>query len=390
LAPDVPPADAAEIVVSDNQLGIDVARVISAGGGAGGGAGGNSCLSPYSLILALAMVDAGAAGQTWTQLRQALHTSLPEDRFHTAFDGLDLALTGRPAAAPPGTLELHIADRVFAQRELHIEEPFLDTLAEDYGAGLALVDFGDTEPTRMLINAWVAQATAQRIPALLDPGTIDASTRMVIADAIYFKGDWMSPFKAEDTLPAPFTRPGGSQVTAQMMSQTLLTQVGQGAGYQAVELPYAGGQLAMLLVLPDDLAAFEGTLSSNLLGTIAAGLAPQSVTVGLPKFELNTAMPGLAQALEQLGVVDLFSDQADLSGIDGQHDLQVSHVVQKTYLRVDEKGSEAAAATGGTVVTTAVLSSQLRIVFNRPFLYFLRDRTTGAVLFYGRVADPTA
>jgi len=391
-SPNVPAADADALAKDDAAFGVDLYARVSQGDAA------NVFFSPYSISMALAMTYNGANGETAQQMASALHFSLPVDRLDAALDATDLALATRKNALdemgkPVKGFELNVADSLWADRTLSIAQPFVDTLGQNFGAGLRLVDFVNApEPARGAINGWVSGQTNAKIQDLIPQGDIDSSTRLVLVNAIYFDAPWASPFDASATHDEPFVRLDGSTVTSHGMHQSLEAAYGQGDGWQAVELPYAGNQTSMVVVVPDQgqLASVEHALSGDavqsMFGSLAAGA---EVSVTLPKFQIKGATISLAQQLKAMGMVDAFDPaKADFSRI-APEPLYISDVVHQAFVSVDEAGTEAAAATAVVMAGASAPTKQVTLDVNRPFLFFIRDIPTNTVLFMGRVVDPS-
>ena len=353
---------------------------------------GNLVLSPYSVGAALAMTRTGAVGETLAQLDTVLHAALSED-LSAGFNALDQALAKRPGKYKVGdrTLELELAtaNRLWGQQDFTFEAAFLDTLARDYGAGMQIVDYKTAhEAARRTINDWVAARTRERITDLIPQGVLDALTRLVLTNAIYLKAAWLHPFS--DAVPDTFHRADGSGVQAQLMSQGENLAYGAGDGYQAVRLPYVGG-LAMVVIVPDagKLDSFERGLDGATLRRIASGLSSTPVVLSLPKFSFrSTAL--LKDALSELGMPVAFTARADFSGMTKQEPLVIAEVIHQAFIAVDEKGTEAAAATAVVMRGTAAPQRQIELKIDRPFLFLIQDDETGAILFMGRLADPRA
>lgn len=347
---------------------------------------GNFFVSPYSISVALTMTMAGAAGRTRNQLAAALHVDVPEPAFHDAMNALDQALTApRPTGAGrdgADALELTVANSLWGQAGYPFRKRFLDQLARSYDAGMNVVDFVQAaEASRVEINEWVAAQTDDKIPELIPQGIIDDMTRLVLVNAILFKASWVQEFT--DAVPGAFTTADGKTVQAQMMHGGNASTA-QGAGWQSVSIPYVGGA-HMVVIVPDDLERFEDRLTPELLDAAASGQGQANVV--LPKFSTTSALK-LKPLFGALGVVDAFDPtRADLSRIGGTKDLYVSEVVHQATIDVDEQGTEAAAATAVIVVT---VSAPPTIEIDRPFVFAIRDDATGAILFTGRVTDPTA
>ena len=385
-APAVSPADALQLAADNRAFAVDLYKTIR------GTSTGNLVVSPASISIALAMLYGGSAGATATEIAQALHFGLPPARLHPAFDALDLALATTPPTGASGTFRLSIANAIWGQAGFVFLPSYLDLLAQSYGAGLRLVDFAAaTEPARATINSWVSDQTNHKIPMLLPPGSITSDTRLVLTNAVYFLGDWATPFESHSS-PGTFHAPGGDVTVAKMMSGPEHLDIWSGAGWRAAALPYVGGTTSMVVVVPEagTFDTFESGLTGDSLGAILAAAstsAPGAVT--LPGFDFKTDT-NLPPALEALGMRQAFdASQADLSGIDGMRDLSVSDVLHQATIAVDEKGTEASAATAVVIRTTAAILNPVTLTVDRPFLFFIRHDPTGAILFQGRVLDPT-
>ncbi|MCK6507315.1 serpin family protein [Myxococcota bacterium] len=357
----------------------------------------NLFLSPYSISVALAMTWAGTNGATEAQLTSALHFDLPEDQLHPAFNALDLALAGRadevpvPETGDPGdAFALSLVNQLFGQAGYPFQAPFLDTLALHYGAGMRLLDFqADPEDCRGQINAWVEAVTQERIEDLLPPGSITDLTRLVLVNAIYFKASWWAPFEASATTDQAFTTLSGAEVSVPTMHGELETRYGAADGLAVVDLPYVGEQLTMTLVVPDAgrFTDVRDGLDAATLDEILASLSVYRVTLAVPRFSFRTALD-VIPPLRELGVVDAFDPElADLSGMSTASELYVSGVFHQAFVAVDEAGTEAAAATA-VVVGDESEPPHAELIVDRPFLFLIRDRPTGAVLFLGQVVDP--
>lgn len=383
-APDVPAADAQELAAGNAELGFALHAQLR-----DLNAGQNFLFSQTSISLALAMLYAGAGPGSTTaqQMASTLHFTLPPDRLHAAFNALDLALATPPAGAPAGAFRLSIANGSWAQDGFPILPSYLDLLAENYGAGQFITDFlMAPEAARAEINGWVSDRTEHKIPELFPKGTIDSSTVLALANAVFFHGDWQTPFKAPSSN-GTFHAAGGD-VSVPMMVGTSNATLWSGTGWSAASLAYVGGTTSMLVVVPDagTFDAFEQTWSSAKLTEVLQG--PTTLHTGdlvLPKFDFATNAP-LADTLAAMGMPDAFTPAADFSGIDGARDLIVQSVIHKAVIAVDEKGTTAAAATGISVGTTSVRET---LVVDRPFLFLIRHEPTGAILFQGRVLDPS-
>ena len=384
-SPEVAPADLGDIVAGNSAFAFDLYQALRS-------ADGNLFYSPYSISLALAMTYAGARGETEQQMADTLHFTLSQDRLHPTFNALDLELATRGEGAE-GTDEegfrLNIVNAIWGQEDLEFLLEFLDVVAENYGAGLKLLDFVNApKDSRIVINDWVSEQTEGRIENLIPQGFIDELTRLVLTNAIFFNAAWLSPFEEDLTRDGTFHLLNEAEVMVPLMRLTAGFGLAKGDGYQAVELPYDGGELSMIILLPDtgQLEAFEGSLDAELVRTIMSNLVRQRLDLTMPKFEFDSDF-GLADTLKGMGMPVAFSDSADFSGMTGRRDLAISDVVHKAFISVDEEGTEAAAATAVGVGPTSVPPS---VIIDRPFNFFIRDIETGAILFVGRVMDPSS
>jgi len=355
---------------------------------------GNLVYSPYSISLALAMTYAGARGETESQMAQTLHF-LPQNKLHTAFNALDLELAkrGETQSKDETPLQLNIANAVWAEQTFPFLKDYLDLIAQNYGAGIQMADFiNQHEAIRKEINGWVEAKTNDKIQDLLPEGVLDPSTRMVLVNAIYFKADWMLPFDPNNTHEAPFHLLDGSDVQVEMMSESLsgISYIG-GDGYQAIELPYQGETAAMDIIVPDEgrFDEIESELDAEKLNEILASMQPGAgLQLELPKFSFTTDF-GLKEQLTAMGMPDAFDpDNADFSGMTGKRDLYIDTVLHKAFVAVDEKGTEAAAATAVIMELTSAMLPDVSLTIDRPFIFVIRDLPSGQILFVGRVRNP--
>jgi serpin B len=348
----------------------------------------NIFFSPHSISVALAMTYAGARGATASEIKSAMHFTLPDARLHAAFDALDLALTSprTPAADGKTPLTLNVANSMWGEATSTFEQPFLDTLATNYGAGVYLADFKNApDAARITINDWVAGKTNDKIRDLLSAGSIDTLTRLVLVNAVYFNGDWVLPFSPNATSAGTFHGVNGD-TPAQMMHKTADVSYGQGNGWRAINLPYYGGAV-FTAILPDNLAAFESSFNAAALADIDSALNSTQVALTLPKFKIEGDAFSLKDPLKTLGATTLFmQDKADFSGISTKEPLYVSAALHKAFINVDEKGTEAAAATAIGISTMSAPLSPPPVVltFDKPFVFLIRDTATGAIVFLGR------
>jgi serpin B len=384
-APDTPPDDLQTLVDNNNAFAFDLYRSLQT-------QDGNLVYSPYSISLALAMTYAGARGETESQMTQTLHF-LPQDQLHPTFNALDLQLAerGKAQSEEETPLQLNIANAVWAEQTYPFLQSFLDTIALNYGAGIRLADFiNQYETIRTEINNWVSDQTDDKIKDLIPEGVLDTNTRMALVNAIYFKADWLAPFNADSTQDAPFHLLDGSEVTAPMMNQDTFIPYAKGDGWQAIELAYQGETAAMDIIVPDEgrFEEFESSLDYETASSILSSVQPASVTLALPKFKFESEF-SLADQLKALGMPDAFEPhKADFSGMSDRNDLYISAVIHKAFVAVDEKGTEAAAATAVIVGVTSAPLLDVTLTIDRPFVFLIRDIPTGQILFVGRVLNP--
>ncbi|ATB43153.1 serpin (serine proteinase inhibitor) family protein [Cystobacter fuscus] len=348
--------------------------------------GKNLFFSPYSVSQALAMVYAGARGETERQLGQGLRFSLSQERFHPAMNALNQALfvpsgdTGQ--ATPP---QFHGVNAAWGQKGFAFQPGFLDVLALHYGTGMHVVDFSaNSSGIREDINTWVWEQTEERIEDLLPPTAVTPLTRLILVNALHFKAAWQSPFREKGTQDAPFHTLDGATRQVPMM-QGGGARYMKGEGFEALALDYVGRGFRMLIVLPDSgrFEEIESRLSADFLGRIRGALTGHQGDVHLPRFEVETSA-SLIPKLRELGIQDLFDEHADLSGMSSA-DLVVSSIEHKAFVSVNEKGTEAAAA---TAVVVGPPSLPVPFIVDRPFLFLIEHVSTRNVLFLGRYMTP--
>jgi serpin B len=393
LDPGVAPADLQELVDGNTAFAFDFYR-------AAGGEGDNLVYSPYSLSIALAMTYAGARGETAVQMAGTLHYTLPGDRLHPAFNALDLDLARRPEQAadvdPERRFEQSIVNSLWGQQDYPFLVDFLDTLALNYGSGMNLVDYvADPEGARLAINDWVSEQTRDRINDLVPQGIITTDTRLVLVNAIYFKATWLFPFDENLTADGPFTLLDGTRVQVPMMAMNGLASLSysKGDGWQAVALPYAGGTAEMIVLVPDEgrFDGFEAGLDAAVYDQVLSEMRPRLVQLTMPRFDFTSEFM-LRDTLSGMGMpVPFTPGAADFSGMTAQEALFISQVIHKAFIGVDEAGTEAAAATAVVMARESAMLSEPDVILtvDRPFIFVIRDVSTGTVLFAGRVLDPT-
>lgn len=367
------------VVRANNAFTFDLYRKLAA-------KDGNLFFSPFSVSTAFAMAWAGARGRTAGEMADVLHFSAPDGEIH---DGFDALLTSLNAGAKLGGYELATANRLWGQEDFGFEQAYLDLTRESYKAGLEPMNFkGDPESCRQTINRWVEDQTKDRIKDLLPQGSIIPDTRLVLTNAIYFKGQWLSLFDKDKTGDAPFHVTADRDVTVPMMHQEAKWKTGGAGTAQILELPYEGRDLSMLVLLPapnDDLANLEASIDADRLATWRDAMHETTLDVSLPRFSVTSEF-SLGATMADLGMPTAFTEAADFSGISSQQGLMISDAVHKAFVKVNEEGTEAAAATGIVFRTTSVTPS---FRADRPFLFLILDNLTGSVLFMGRVTDPS-
>ena len=387
-SPDVSEGDLSMLIEGNSAFAFDLYRALKQ-------EEGNLFYSPHSISVALAMTYAGARGDTAEQMAATLQFLLEQERLHPAFNWLDAELANRGEGAQGKDDEgfrLNIVNAIWGQKDYGFLSDFLDVLAQNYGAGLRILDFiNETEESRLAINDWVSDQTEGRIEDLIPQGAIDALTRLVLTNAIYFNAAWAYPFDGDITADGPFYLIDGGQVTVPMMKQTEAFGYTDGEGYQAIELLYDGDELSMVIMLPEDgqFEVFEEGLQADKVSDIIGGLELTEVALTMPQFEFDSEF-SLKDTLAGMGMPVAFSGAADFSGMTGGRDLYISEVLHKAFVAVDEAGTEAAAATAVIMKETAMPGQPAEVTIDRPFIFLIRDIETGAVLFVGRVMDPGA
>ncbi len=353
---------------------------------------GNLFLSPYSISTALAMTYAGAKGQTEKQMAETLcfPTTSGGEQFHKSFGEIIKQLN---ASGEKGGFELVVANALWGQKGFDFLPEFLALVKTNYGGNLQQVDFvTQTEVARKAINAWVENKTKDKIKELIKPGILDPMTRLVLTNAIYFKGKWASQFKPEQTKDAPFTLLGGDKVNVPMMSQKTHFGYTEANDIQILEMPYVNDDLSMVILLPkqaDGVKDLEKELVSDNLAGWLTNMHKREVQVFFPRFKMTSEFE-LAKVLSAMGMPDAFSGKADFSGMTGNKDLFISAVVHKAYVDVNEEGTEAAAATGVVMKLTSIREPSPVFRADHPFIFLIRDNQTGSILFIGRVGNPAS
>ena len=389
-----------------NQFGLDLYRKIATGDS-------NLCLSPYSIESALAMTFAGAEGATRTEMARVLHLSANGDEIHTSFSALQKSLESltqetkssvapsKKTGTPAEPITLHIANRLFAEETYQFRQSFLDLTKNNYGAALEPIDFAHNfEKARIHINDWVAEQTRKRIQDLIPAGALDETTRMVLTNALYLKAPWADPFEKEATKPEPFHIKGAATADVPMMHNRL-ESVGytKGSNYTAIAIPYSGGQLNFVVFLPDQIdgaAALAEHWTPEMLFECTK-LPPTDIVLSLPKFKMEPPTMPLKDHLEALGMKTAFDEPQGSANFDRlaprrpNDYLYLSKVFHKTFIALDEEGTEAAAATAAVMAyatSARRLGEPIEVKVDRPFLYAIQHVPSGVCLFLGRVTDP--
>ena len=375
------PADTATIVAGNRRFALDLYNRLRT-------AEGNLFFSPYSISAALAMTCAGARGTTEKQMAETLHFMPDGQMLHPAFSSLQSQLMQEQEK---GQVELSIANALWVEKGFSLLKNFTDLTGRYYEASVNRVGFkNETERARLQINAWVEDKTKNKIQELIKPGVLDSLTRLVLTNTIYFKGNWARRFKKDRTREEQFWMEPGTAVMVPMMNGQDDFGYLEDEMLQALELPYAGDSLSMIVLLPrsiDGLGALEDTLAADTLTARLDAIRKREVRVSLPKFTMTSQFE-LAQTLGSMGMPEAFSGAADFSGMTGGRDLFISAVVHKAFVDVNEEGTEAAAATGVAMRLTAAPVSPPVFRADHPFIFLIRHNPSGSILFLGRLTRP--
>jgi serpin B len=384
-SPDIAEERVEELALGNNAFAFDVYRAE--------GGDGNLVFSPYSISLAFSMAYAGARGETEEQTAGVLNY-LPQETQHPAFNLLERRISGLGEeggdAGPAEPFRLNIANAAWGQRGYRFEEAYMRTLAGHYGAGLRALDFGRPEEASEEIKAWISSETQGRIEDLVSPEFLDPATRLVLANAVYFKASWLSRFYERETRNGSFALLDGGEASFPLMRQEMDLPYAEGDGYQAVRLPYEGEKVDMLVLLPKAgrFEEVEGRLNAGFLEDVDQGLRPRYVGLTLPRFDFETDLE-LPKLLKQMGLTSPFGPGADFSGMTGEKDLFVSDALHRANIAVDERGTEAAAATVLGMAESGAPET-VEMIVDGPFFFAITERDTGTILFLGRVTDPSS
>ncbi len=364
---------------------------------------GNLFFSPYSISTALAMTYAGARGSTEEQMAFTLHLPTWKGLMDTASPNLPMSqeqlaqvfgktIKDLNARGGGDKYELRVANALWGQKDYRFLPAFVGRVEEQYGGTLRNVDFvAAAEQARQTINAWVAKQTNDKIKDLISPGVLDAMTRLVLTNAIYFKGKWASQSEKDQTQDRPFTLLDGTKVQVPMMHQETRFGYAETDAMQALEMPYKGEELSMVILLPkkmDGIKGLEQQLTAEDLAKWLGQLRKREVNVSAPKFKMTSKF-SLAQVLRSMGMTDAFTEKADFTGMTARRELFISAVIHQAYVDVNEEGTEAAAATGVVVGVTSVGPGTTPVFrADHPFFFLIRDKATGSILFLGRTMNP--
>jgi len=382
------------IARGNNQFTLDIYRKLAAGQY-------NLFLSPYSISTALAMTYLGAHGRTATQMAATMNyptdknavasepfQPLDRDQFSESLGAMNKDLNAR---GKEGNYELAVANALWPQKGYKFLDEYIRLVRTDFDAGLTELDYvSQAEKSRQTINSWVEDKTNDKIKDLIPKRMLNAMQRLALTHAVYFQGDWNEQFEPKETEDAPFTLIDGKTATAAMMRQTKDFRYVETGALQILDLPYVENELSMIVLLPkaqNRLPDIQKSLTIEKLHNSLASLRKRKVAVSLPKFKITSKF-SLASVLQSMGMTDAFSRNADFSGMTGGKDLFISAVVHKAYVDVNEEGTEAAAATGVTMKLLSIPAPPVRFTADHPFMFLIRDNTTGSILFIGRVMNP--
>ena len=384
-AADIKPSHDTAIVRGDNQFAVDLYSQLDREQ-----AGKNLFFSPTSVSVALAMTAAGAHGPTQSEMANVLHLDADLAQAHAHYHRL---LAQWNAVGEKRAYQLRVANRLWGQKGYSIRPDFLALTRQQYGAEMLLLDFAQADAASREINHWVEQQTNGKIKDLIPPRSLDATTRLVLTNAVYFKGDWVQPFDKRNMREEDFAVSGQGKVKVPLMHQQTKFGYAEEETFQVLELPYAGQELSMVVLLPknaDGLPELEKSLTVDTFAALMSKLHVREVNAYLPKFKLETSF-GLKPTLAAMGMKRAFTGEADFSGISTTEALYISAVLHKAYVDVNEEGTDAAAATGVVMKAMAVRRPQPIPVFraDHPFLFLIRDTKAGSILFMGRLTKPT-
>ena len=374
--------DLTAVVTSNNQFALDFYRNVNASD-----SGKNIFISPYSISTALAMTFEGSRNNTRREIEGVLHLHMPDAERQQGFSSLFAATK----AGPGKHYKLEVANALWGQKDVHFEPAFTNTIGKFYGGGFNTVDYiGDKPGSIHKINTWVEDKTAGKIRNLIHPDDISDMTRLVLTNAIYFKGNWAVPFRKDETKLEAFNVNAAHKVQVPMMQQTGHFRFAQEKGMAAIEMPYVDSELSMIVILPEgDVEKLGENLSPDEVQTLRSRMLSKKVDVFIPRFKFETRYL-LKSKLSEMGMPEAFSDTlADFEGITGHKELYISQVIHQAMIDVNEEGSEAAAATA-VIMNGKSLEFDQKEVFraDHPFIFMIVQNSTDSILFMGRVSNP--
>jgi len=388
-SPEVSDQQVVDLVAGANAFAFDLYHAVAKG------EEGNLIYSPYSISLAFSMAYAGARGETAAEMAEVLHF-LPQEAQHPALNAVDQRLSNLGQGPTEHEEEetpfqLSVANALWGQQGVPFEQPFLETLARQYGAGMRVADFiGAPDAALEMINGWVAQQTNDRIEKILSPGSITPDTRLILANAIYFKAAWLYFFSKSATQDGPFTLLDGRQVTVPLMHQRAgRIAYAEGEGYRAVQLPYRGEAVDMWVILPAEghFESIEAQLSAGFLDEMRDHAELRDVTLTMPRFDFETELQ-LRDLLKAMGMPTAFSDAADFGGMAEGGGLYIDQAQHRSTISANEEGTEAAAATMVAMAVEELQTAEMTV--DRPFILAIIEREMGTILFLGRLLNPAA
>ncbi len=376
---------------ASNAFGLDVLHALAAAAPSE-----NVVCSPLSLSEVLGMAYVGARGATSAEMARVLHFE-HISRTAGAANATDVmaafrALRSVLAARNSQQTKLRVANSAWLSPGAKLLPDYRERVTAAFGSPPKLVDFAQGEAAREAINRWVAQKTERMIPELLGPDSLPEGTQLTLVNAVFFDGKWASPFAASDTRLEPFHLLGGSSVRVSLMSQALSAPYLEAKDFQVLDVPYAGGKLSLLLILPaaGRFAEVAAKLTPNQVSAMVEKLEERRVALSLPKLALEVTYDAMAQTLQTLGMSAAFAAAADFSGMSHAQLLKVDRVVHAAVVEMDEQGTRAAAATVATIDEIMDIEEQMTVMkIDRPYLFAIRERATGALLFIGRIVDPS-
>jgi len=348
---------------------------------------GNIFFSPISISWAMGMTFAGTSGESQNQISKVFHFPSNSKTFHAKQGGIANELSKKA-----DSIELKIVNTLWAEKSYSFKHSYSKLMGKTYGAAIQKLDFvSKSEESRGAINDFVLRSTNNRISDLLPKGSVDEYTRLVLTNAVYFKAKWRNQFDKDRTGVANFYLTPETPVKCKMMGMKKEIDYYENESVQAIDLPYAGNNYSMLIILPRQSTSVDElikNISPEFLRNIINGLSEEELTVSIPKYKLSTGYQ-LKKVLSDMGMPQPFTDEADFSRMSATNDLKISDVFHKAFIEVDEEGTEAAAATAVVLMMKSVFGGEKFFTANRPYLFILREKNTGSILFLGKMADPT-